>query len=316
MSRNTRHEVGVGALLLVAAGLAAWMALKVGNWSGLEEQVEVVAVFDDVAGLKQGAAVTVAGVEVGKVSELAVNFDKAHVGLSLDASADIRADVAVVLRARSLLGEKYIALVPGSAEADPLVNGAVIGNTVGQVEIDQLLARMGPLLESIDTDAIAEAARAFSSAFEEDPERLARMMADAEAFLGELRSMAATGEQVAAEASVTVSSLAGLGAHAEEIADRLNRVLADVEVAAGELPATANNLPMAIDDARAAISDARELIASLDDSRDLIDRVLQNLEEIDKWELRRLLREEGILVRMRESQVQPQPRGSVVDQRD
>ncbi len=89
-----------------------------------------------------------------------------------------------------------------------------------------------------------------------------------------------------------------------------------MEVAAGELPATATNLPMAIDDARAAITDARELIASLDDSRELIDRVLQNLEEIDKWELRRLLREEGILVRMRQSEVKPQPRGSVVDQRD
>ena len=34
-----------------------------------------------------------------------------------------------------------------------------------------------------------------------------------------------------------------------------------------------------------------------------LDRILANVEEIDKWELRRLLREEGIVVRLRPQEV-------------
>lgn len=113
---------------------------------------------------------------------------------------------------------------------------------------------------------------------------------------------------------MAVQSLASLGAHADDIADRLDRVLGDVEIASGELPSAANTLPLLLDDARAAITDARALIGAMDESHELVERVLRNLEEIDKTELRRLLREEGIVVRMRPSEVEPQPRGGVVDQ--
>ena len=38
---------------------------------------------------------------------------------------------------------------------------------------------------------------------------------------------------------------------------------------------------------------------------DNLETVLDNMSEIDKWELRRLLREEGILVRLKRSSVAP-----------
>ena len=313
MNRNHRHEVAVGAMLLVALGLAAWMSLKIGAWTGLEEQVEVEAVFADVAGLNVGASVTVAGVEVGRVTYLKVDFDQARVGMSLDASAEIRDDVTVVLRARSLLGEKYMALLPASTDAVLLEDGAVIGKTLGQVEIDQLLAKLGPVLDGLNLEPLTAAAESVSKAFEEDPERLSRMFQDAEELLGELNRMAGSADGIASEAAMAIQSIASLGVHADDIAERLNRVLGDVEIASGELPGAANTIPLLLNDARAAVSDARALIDAMDESHELIERVLQNLEEIDKWELRRLLREEGILVRMRPSEVLSLPPGGVVD---
>ena len=314
MNRNHRHEVAVGAMLLVALGLAAWISLKIGAWTGLEEQVEVEAIFQDVAGLNVGASVTVAGVEVGRVTYMRVDFDQARVGMSLDASAEIREDVTVVLRARSLLGEKYMALLPSSTDAVLLEDGAVIGKTLGQVEIDQLLAKLGPVLDGLNLEPLTAAAESVSKAFEEDPERLSRMFRDAEELLGELNRMAGSAGGIASEAALAIQSIASLGVHADDIAERLNRVLGDVEIASGELPEAANTLPLLLNDARAAVNDARALIDAMDDSHELIERVLQNLEEIDKWELRRLLREEGILVRMRPSEVLTMPPGGVVDQ--
>ena len=120
MSR--RFEIGVGVLVLGAVGLLAYMALQIGAIRGLgEDPVEVVAVMDDVVGLSEGAVVAVAGVPVGKVTSLTVDFDRARVGLALDAAAGIRADARVVMRARSVLGEKYVELVPESRDA-PLLS--------------------------------------------------------------------------------------------------------------------------------------------------------------------------------------------------
>ena len=51
-----------------------------------------------------------------------------------------------------------------------------------------------------------------------------------------------------------------------------------------------------------AVGDARALI---DESRGKIQLILDNFSGIDKWELRRLLREEGIVVRLRSREVAP-----------
>jgi len=56
------------------------------------------------------------------------------------------------------------------------------------------------------------------------------------------------------------------------------------------------------------VADGRLVLGDLKDSTGDIKLVLSNLKEIDKWELRRLLREEGIVVRLRESEVvEPSP---------
>ena len=107
MKRNLRHEVGVGIFVVAAAALTGWMAIKAGA-VGLGERVEVSAVFDNVVGLSDGAAVLVAGVEVGKVTGLRADFDRARVDLSLDPEANLRLDVQAIIRARSVLGEKYV----------------------------------------------------------------------------------------------------------------------------------------------------------------------------------------------------------------
>jgi hypothetical protein len=47
----------------------------------------------------------------------------------------------------------------------------------------------------------------------------------------------------------------------------------------------------------------RTILDNFNGQKETIDRVLSNLAELDKWELRRLLREEGIRVRLRTSEV-------------
>ena len=54
----------------------------------------------------------------------------------------------------------------------------------------------------------------------------------------------------------------------------------------------------------ASMDDVQRLLEDLRTLSPQLVNVLDNLEEIDKWELRRLLREEGILIRVRPSEVE------------
>jgi ABC-type transporter Mla subunit MlaD len=77
-----------------------------------------------------------------------------------------------------------------------------------------------------------------------------------------------------------------------------------VDEATENLPAITADVEAAVADARQMVADSKAILKRVERSTDSIETVLANLSEIDKWELRRLLREEGILVRFKENQVE------------
>ncbi len=305
MKVERKHQIGVGLLVIVSSLVLAWMALQVGALSNLGERVEVTAVLDDAAGLTTGAAVSIAGVEVGRVDGLRVDYDQAVVSLSLHPEAEVREDVLVLLRARSLLGEKYIELVPQSRDAAIVQSGAVLTNTHGQVEIDQFVTGLEPLIRSMDPEDLQKVIQPLVLALEEDPERPARMLRDAEATLKNLREASEDAPELVAETRQTLADVRRVSRKAELVADRADRVLGEIEAAAEPLPEATQRLPGLLDEAEATLIAAKEATAVLSDNSERIETILENFEQIDKWELRRLLREEGIVVRFRPSEVEP-----------
>ena len=297
-----RNEVGVGLLVVGAAVLLGWMSIKIGGSSGMGDAIEVEALFKDVTGLQDGAAVTVAGVEVGRVSSLRVDGAKAVVGLAIKPEAGIREDVQVAVRARSLLGEKYVGLAPTGREAPLLKDGAVLTNTVDQVELTDLMTRLAPALDGLDTEQIERVVGIIGDTIEEDPERLKRMLEDAEETLENVRVASEEAPGAMKEARAAIAEVRSAVAQTRPMLDRADRVLGEVE---GAISASRieEKLPGMVEDAEVTLGEVRALAEALGESEETIQKILANLEEIDKWELRRLLREEGIMVRLRESEV-------------
>jgi phospholipid/cholesterol/gamma-HCH transport system substrate-binding protein len=141
--RNTEILVGV----FVALGFAAllMLAMKVSNlaeFSG-DGGYEVVAHFDNVGGLKVRSPVTMSGVRVGRVS--AIRFDddlyQARVTLAIQSEfARIPTDTSASIYTAGLLGEQYVALLPGGAE-DFLEGGSVIKLTQSAVVLEELIGQ-------------------------------------------------------------------------------------------------------------------------------------------------------------------------------
>jgi len=116
---NTRKtEILVG--LFIAAGLAAlfMLAMKVSNLNiyNNEAGYEITANFENVSGLKVKSAVTMAGVRIGRVSDISFDADRfeAIVKIRIESKYDtLPKDTSASLYTASLFGETHRLCVDG-----------------------------------------------------------------------------------------------------------------------------------------------------------------------------------------------------------
>ena len=67
----------VGVFLLAGFASFAWIAVKMGDLDLFkEESYDVTASFTSISGLKEGAALELAGVVVGKVTKIELNEEE------------------------------------------------------------------------------------------------------------------------------------------------------------------------------------------------------------------------------------------------
>ena len=130
-------ELKIGIIAVVAIALAVMLIVAVGGQGGFSwNRYELKTKFPNVQGLKAGAVVRVAGVEVGKVTGVA--FDGAEVLVTLEVNEEHQQRITEQSRASigslSLLGEPIIEVTP-SSEGRPLQNGEFIqsARTAGQI---------------------------------------------------------------------------------------------------------------------------------------------------------------------------------------
>jgi phospholipid/cholesterol/gamma-HCH transport system substrate-binding protein len=115
-------ELWVGlfvALGLVAVGI---LAFKVGNLSAADvaNSYRLIAEFDNIGGLKVRAPVTLAGVRIGRVSEIYVNKNdfRAVVEMNIDGRYDnLPTDTTALVLTSGVLGEQYVGVEPGGDSA-------------------------------------------------------------------------------------------------------------------------------------------------------------------------------------------------------
>ena len=99
-------EVIVGFFLLVGLLALGYLAVKLGKMEVLGHSGYTVhARFSNVAGLRTGAAVEIAGVEVGRVEGIGLQDYQAQVALRINAGVKLPEDTIVSIRTKGLIGE-------------------------------------------------------------------------------------------------------------------------------------------------------------------------------------------------------------------
>jgi phospholipid/cholesterol/gamma-HCH transport system substrate-binding protein len=113
----------VGAFMVAVLVILGYFILKIEDLKLHEaaKTQKVTAIFDSVAGLENKSTVRVAGVRVGKVTEINLGSDgKAHVTLEIDKDVQLHTNATAKVANLGLLGEKYVEVDLGT-QSTPLI---------------------------------------------------------------------------------------------------------------------------------------------------------------------------------------------------
>lgn len=143
MERN-KNDVWVGLFVLIGAAALVFLALQAANLLSLSFQptYQLSARFDNIGGLKPGAAVKSAGVVVGRVES--ITFDdksfQARVALAMENRYQFPKDSSLKILTSGLLGEQYIGIEAG-ADEKVLAAGDTITTTQSAVVLENLIGQ-------------------------------------------------------------------------------------------------------------------------------------------------------------------------------
>lgn len=138
--RRVDLELTVGLFLIAGIVCLGYLSIRLGRMEVLgSEGYEVYGLFSNTGGLRTGAGVAVAGVQVGRVKEISLQDYQARVVMSLPESLKMQEDSIAAIKTRGLIGEKYVEITPGASET-VLGQGSRIRDTQPPVDFEQVIS--------------------------------------------------------------------------------------------------------------------------------------------------------------------------------
>jgi phospholipid/cholesterol/gamma-HCH transport system substrate-binding protein len=137
-------EMTVGVFMVIGILCLGYLSVKLGKMELLGgDYYTISAGFDSVSGLKPGARIEVAGVEVGKVERIALDpksNDRALAIMKIQSGVKITDDVIASVRTSGIIGDKFIKLKPGGSDI-LLKNNGKIQETESAIDIEELVSK-------------------------------------------------------------------------------------------------------------------------------------------------------------------------------
>lgn len=143
-------EVKVGIFVFIGLVVLGYMALRV-NKAKIKtvEGYTLTVYFDSVSGLVKNSPIQIAGIEVGRVKDIALKDGRARVTMTILKGIPVYEDAQAVIKSQGVLGDKFIEISPGKASAQLLKGGGLVRHSRSTVELDDILAKAAPAMEDI-----------------------------------------------------------------------------------------------------------------------------------------------------------------------
>jgi phospholipid/cholesterol/gamma-HCH transport system substrate-binding protein len=134
-------ETGVGIFLIAGLLCFGYLSVKLGDVEVFgTEKYPVTARFANISGLKEGAAVEIAGVTVGRVSTINLNNYEAEVQMLIDPDIRLQDDVIASIRTQGIIGDKYVKIKIGGSDEYIERDGEIL-ETESAIELEELVSK-------------------------------------------------------------------------------------------------------------------------------------------------------------------------------
>jgi phospholipid/cholesterol/gamma-HCH transport system substrate-binding protein len=134
-------ELAVGFFLLIGIFSLAYLSVNLGRIEMMGgRSYSLYAEFEKTGGIKTGAVIEIAGVQVGKVKSIRLYDYQALVEFSINKDVKVQEDAIASIKTQGLIGEKYVQITPGGSDKI-LPAGGKIRETESAVDIEELIAK-------------------------------------------------------------------------------------------------------------------------------------------------------------------------------
>ena len=134
-------ELGAGLFLIIGLSCLGYLSFKLGDihpWGSSD--YEIHAKFSNVAGLKEKAAVTMAGVTIGQVKSIKLDDGQALLTLSIHKDVCLEEDVIASIKTMGIIGDKYVSVSPGASE-EYIEPQGMIKDTQPPLDLENLVSK-------------------------------------------------------------------------------------------------------------------------------------------------------------------------------
>jgi phospholipid/cholesterol/gamma-HCH transport system substrate-binding protein len=136
-------ETVVGIFVVIGLICIGYMTIQLGDLGLIEgNNYPLVARFTKVTGLREGSAVNMLGLEVGRVGKMTMDQDKqqAVVELRINKGVKVYDDAIASIKTEGLIGDRYISLDAGGS-GSLLKPGDTIVETEAPADIMDLVSK-------------------------------------------------------------------------------------------------------------------------------------------------------------------------------
>jgi phospholipid/cholesterol/gamma-HCH transport system substrate-binding protein len=260
-----------GAFVVVCLVFTGYLAFTIGNLDVRDplgrDTYQLTAAFEDVTGLLVNDNVKVAGVVVGKVTDVSTESGTAVVEMAIDNDhADLPRDSSAAIRWRNLIGQRYVYLYPGES-AEAFQDGDTVEDTTSVVDLGEVFNRLGPIVGAIEPSQVNDFLDTVTQALEGREDQIGTTLDD----LATLTSGLATRDE----------AIQRLISNLDVVAETVNRRDAQIETMLQNLITLSNTFgdnTATLDAALVELgSFGTELSGVLDANAEELDRLLTNL---------------------------------------
>ena len=141
--KKSSIETSVGIFMFIGIICIVYLTVNLGKMNLLgTNHYELSARLQSVSGLKTGASIEMAGVQIGQIDTIDLNQDRqiAEVRLKIRNNIILTDDVIASVKTAGLIGDKYIMISPGGSDMI-LRPGDMITETESAVDLEDLISK-------------------------------------------------------------------------------------------------------------------------------------------------------------------------------